>query len=101
MGPFLAIFSIFLGFLGIFWGTPVIFFGHFRTIFEDAPLGAVGSMRRNRQRNSALEVDTSKFAEKCLFSRLLLGSRLVLVERRIPLAVPAQSTQPRQGARHQ
>ena len=52
VGVFLAIFPIFLGFVGIFWGTPAIYFAdlgailaifdHFWAIFEGAPLGAVG-----------------------------------------------------------
>ena len=35
-------------------------------------------------------VDASKFADKCLQPRLYGCSRLVLIERRIPLAVLAQ-----------
>ena len=45
-GAFLAIFPIFLGFVGISWGTVTIYFtdfGAIMAIFEDAPLGAVGS----------------------------------------------------------
>ena len=32
MGAFLAIFPIFLGFFGIFWGTPAIYFANFGAI---------------------------------------------------------------------